>query len=419
VPYLATEEEATEEVIEETAEEEKEPVKIAFWYTAAEGDETDVVYRFHHENAELFMEANPHVEIEEFILGGTSAADYRAKVLTEAAAGYVPDMFMTWHGGSTDPLVDAGLLMPLDDIVANDPELKETVDYSKLSLAIYDGVLYGMIDTVDAIGFFYNKAILNEYNLEVPETYEDLLQVSKTLQENDVVPMALGLSANNWMGSLAWQMIFMQQNSLEKYQTDIMGNNIDYTEQPYIDAMKPSQDLALSGYYGDNVNSIGWSEMEAMFLEGKTAFLLCGTWFLNKYYDELGEDLGYMTFPSVDGNAPSYMVAASKGFALSKEAPQEAVDFLKFTYSRERQAKYAEMGVFISLVDVDYDSSVLPAIMGDINNQLANSKKTFIIWGDMLPVDINPDLFSSIQEIMAGEDIAEMMAYVQELNEGR
>ena len=408
----ATQAEATQEA------EEKDPVKLTFWYTASEGDESDVVYRFQHENVALFMEANPYVEIEEFILGG-NAKDYRAKLLTEAAAGFVPDVFMTWHGGNTQPMVDAGLLMPLDDIVAADPELKDTLKQSNLTLATYDGTLYGLVDTVDAIGYFYNKSIFESLGLTLPGTYEELLSVSETMMENDIVPMALGLSPSNWMGSLAWQMVFMQQNSLDKYQSDIVEGNIDYSEQAYIDAMKITQELALKGYYGDSINSIDGNETRAMFVDGKTAFWLSGTWALSGLYEAMGDDVGFMTFPSVDGNDPSYMIAASKGFALSKDAPQEAVDFLKFIYSKDRQSKYAEMGVFISLQNVDYDTSALPAVMSDIGEQLKNSKKTFVIWGDLLPVDMTPDLFSGIQEIMEGADVEETLNYIQELNAGR
>ena len=391
-----------------------EKVEISFWYSAAEGDENDVVYRFHQENVELFTAANPNVSIDTFVLGGASGGkDYRAKLVTEAAAGSIPDIFMTWHGKVTQPIVDAGLLMPIEEIIESDSELARTVDRSKLAMCTYDGTLYGLPDSVDAIGLFYNKAVFRENGLTVPATFDELLEVGEKLMDEGITPVGLGLNPNNWMSTIIWQLIFMQENSLATYQQDILNGDWDFTETGYVDAMETAQRLALDGYFGEFFNSISAGEAKAKFITGDSAMLVFGTWATSSLYGELGDDLGYITLPSIDGQAPSYMIAASKGYALSKDAPQAAVDFFKFIYSPERQAKYAEMGVFISPKNVAYDSSSLPGVMNEINSKLSASEKTFVIWNDFLSESIKSELFPGIQMILSGSDPAEILANVQ------
>ena len=399
----------------ESKSDSPEKVKFSFWYTAAEGDDKDVVYRFNKQNVELFMERNPNVEIETFILGGDGAVNYKTKLITEAAAGNLPDVFMTWHGSVTQPMVDADLLMPLDDVVKSDAELSKIIDYSKLSLCMYDGKLYGLVDTVDAIGFFYNKALFKQYGLEVPKTYEELLAVGKVFQDKGIIPMVLGVSPTNWMASLIWQFFFMQEQGVDRYTKDIVNGAYDLTDSAYIKAARQAQELAKLGFYGKNFNSIGAGEAKTLFTQGKSAMLLFGTWGTASIAASLGDDLGYMTLPSVNGKESAYMVAASKGWAVSKNAPKEALDFLKFIYSKERQAAYAEMGVFISTKNVPYDTTKLPPIMNDISSQLNASNYTFVIWGDFFSQSVITDLWPAMQSVLSGQDPEKLFKAVMDI----
>ena len=400
-----TEKEA--EVTPAVEEAPAEPVKFSFWYTALEGDETDVVYKWNKENVDLFMAEHPNVEIETTIIGGNGGGNYRTKLYTEIAAGNVPDFFMTWHGGNTKPMVDQGVLMSLDEVVDNDAEFKSALDYSKLALCTYDGTLYGLPDTVDVIGLFYNKAVFEENGLSVPKTYEDLLSAQEVLDSKKITTIGFGGKAG-WQTGLVWQYIFMQLNGYDRYKQDILEKQIDLTDSAYVEAMAKYRALYEAGVFGDNVLSIDPAEAKAKFLSGESAMLLQGSWALASLAAELGDNLGFMTFPSVDGKDPSYMVAASKGYALSKDAPKEAVDFMKFMYSPERQAAYAEMQVFIPTINVPYDQAKLPAVMNDINGQLNESNLTFVIWGDFLGEAFANELWSLIQGILSGEDIEEM-----------
>src|SRR5690606_41368745 len=48
--------------------------------------------------------------------------------------------------------------------------------------------------------FYYNKEIFEKYGLEIPETYDDLLEIVDVLKEHDVYPIALA-NQPKWPGA--------------------------------------------------------------------------------------------------------------------------------------------------------------------------------------------------------------------------
>jgi raffinose/stachyose/melibiose transport system substrate-binding protein len=66
----------------------------------------------------------------------------------------------------------------------------------------------------------------------------------------------------------------------------------------------------------------------------------------------LGENLGFFPFPAVDGGKGTTTDAfgGGGGFAIGKDAPDEAVDFLKNLLSIDNQRKAAATGAIIPVV---------------------------------------------------------------------
>ena len=59
------------------------------------------------------------------VLDTIPGADYQQKLQTVIDTDSAPDVFFNWGGGSITDYVDAGLLMPLDDFIEEDPQLKD------------------------------------------------------------------------------------------------------------------------------------------------------------------------------------------------------------------------------------------------------------------------------------------------------
>lgn len=51
-----------------------------------------------------------------------------------------------------------------------------------------DGRIYGIPAEIQANGIWYNKALFDQCGLEIPETYDELLNCCKVLRENGITP---------------------------------------------------------------------------------------------------------------------------------------------------------------------------------------------------------------------------------------
>jgi multiple sugar transport system substrate-binding protein len=75
---------------------------------------------------------------------------------------------------------EAGWLMPLDDVV--DPELLAKYDDAYKDVFSYDGQLLGVGPSWGGIGgLYYRSDLLEEYGIEPPETYDDIIAACDTI----------------------------------------------------------------------------------------------------------------------------------------------------------------------------------------------------------------------------------------------
>ena len=55
----------------------------------------------------------------------------------------------------------------------------------------YGGEIYGVPINQESTFFFYNERIFDEYGLTPPESFDELLDLCRTLRSNGVTPMSL------------------------------------------------------------------------------------------------------------------------------------------------------------------------------------------------------------------------------------
>ena len=115
----------------------------------------------------------------------TRATEYDAKMSLALQGGEGPDIVYTRRlpGQRTQGLIDAGLIVPLDDELDFEHFTNVTLAYIQS-----DGQTWGVPFANQIIGIFYNKGIFEEYGLEEPATWEQLMNYAQTLQDNGVTP---------------------------------------------------------------------------------------------------------------------------------------------------------------------------------------------------------------------------------------
>jgi ABC-type glycerol-3-phosphate transport system substrate-binding protein len=110
-------------------------------------------------------------------------------------------------GGSLVPLLNDGLVRPLDDLVA-----KHGSTLNENQLVKIDGKIMAIAFMANAQHFFYRSDILEQAGVDAPKTYEDVLLAAKAIRSSGIMeyPFALNTKAgwnlgeefiNMYMGS--------------------------------------------------------------------------------------------------------------------------------------------------------------------------------------------------------------------------
>lgn len=190
----ATENDAQQEQTDEASKADSagasgEKVSVVLATNWGEGD---AKYDYFYPLFEQFQEA--HKDTLDITLQTYSTEDYKTKIKTQTASGDLPDVFTYWGGGMMKDMVDAGLLLNVDDYFAVSSKVsKEQFEDGAFEYYVSgDGNAYDIpLESTRGI-FIANKALFEQYGLEYPKTYEDLVEVSEVFKANDIIPLAIG-----------------------------------------------------------------------------------------------------------------------------------------------------------------------------------------------------------------------------------
>jgi raffinose/stachyose/melibiose transport system substrate-binding protein len=310
-----------------------EPVTIEWWHiTTADPGKTDF-----QNIADAYTAAHPNVTINITVLENEA---FKTKLATQMQSGDVPDLFQSWGGGIMAAQADAGMLK---DITADIADWKDTINPGALSIYAYNGKQYGVPWDMGMIGFWYNKDLFAQAGITAPPTtWDEYLADVKALKDAGIPPLAIA-GKDEWPSMHLWTYLVLRIGGGDALQQMIQTGdwNTDACKaagQAVLDlnALNPYQPGYKSAVYNDEAAAVG---------NGKAAMELMGQWAPSVQMDQsadkqgLGDKLGWFPFPSVAGGAgaPTDGVGGGNGIAVGKDAPPEAIDFLKFFESVANQ----------------------------------------------------------------------------------
>lgn len=333
-----------------------EVVEIDFFHRWPQETKND----YFEEKVKEFEASHPNVKINTERVSNDS---YKEKIKVLVANNNMPDIFVSWSDSFALNLVSSGKIMPLDDIYADDAEWASKIIPSAIEGFTFDGVKYGVPLTIDGKAFFYNKDIFAELGLDVPKTYTELIETFKALQAAGYeTPLVDGLS-EPWVVSHFEGPIFARVIDPEVLAKDYDQNTGEFTDPGYIEGLNMFKEI--TSYMGEISLAIDHETARNMFVNGEAPMTFC-------QLAEIGMietanpnfNFGYFDFPAVEGGKGDQkaMEGAPEGFMLSKDAPPEAVEFLKFLTSE--QAAY----------DWTKANGELTAIEGGVTDENASEK---------------------------------------------
>jgi raffinose/stachyose/melibiose transport system substrate-binding protein len=328
------------------------------------------------EAARAYEAAHPGVKIEMSFLENEA---YKAKLPTILQSKDRPHIIYSWAGGVLKAQIEAGVLEDITDQVKG---YGDTITPAALAAFTRDGHVYGLPMALSQVGFLYNKDLMAKANVDPAKikTWDDLLAAVKALKAAGVTPIVVG-GADKWPLHFYWTHLAVRIGGKPAFEAALRGENGGFegeTFQKAGEAFKQLVDLQpfQNGFLGfKNPQAVGY------FGDGKAAMTLAISTVYNLQRalaaDKVGlgdDKIGWFDFPVVAGGkgAPSDTLGGITGWLITKDAPKEATDFLKYFISRDVQTRLAA-GNFLVPVVKGAEAGLNNSFMKQIADNLAKS----------------------------------------------
>ena len=396
---MAAEPEGEEEVVLQVMVFESPALTAEFWDQAIE---------------DTLAQLPDHISVEK-ITSPSLDRDAFAKQLQ--ATDQFPDILMAV---TISDFAEAGLLTPFDDEWMQENFI--VPDGSKV-----DGLAYSPPVGAQVIPFvFYNKDIFEEVGVEVPTTYAEFVEVSQAIKDAGHTPILM-CGAEPWCGSFPMVALFS---------ADVFGDDPDwmkkrkagevsFSDPESVAAFQKFQDLVNDGLIDEGGLGTDFATANQAFYDGEAAMYLQGSWFVGYMEPEVSDRTGVFLIPQDDGDVyvPIYVGGGVRVSGIT-EHPEEAMEFgkaLELTYTQPlivADALYPMVkGKTIDDWDVEVSDLYTESYEGYVTNEDAQKVSTFT-WSnndDDVIGGMKEEIYSSIQNVFLGADVAEEMARLDQL----
>jgi raffinose/stachyose/melibiose transport system substrate-binding protein len=337
------------------------PAAIALWDKIGEDYEADhkgVTIEFQYLENEAFKAKLPTM---------LQSADSR------------PDLFYSWGGGVMVAQDQAGFLKNITADVADVEShlLPTAVDAFKV-----DGKVVGVPWDIGGVVFFYNKQLFNKAGVKAEDikTWDDFLAAVKKIKVAGITPIVVG-GGEKWPIHFYYAYLVMRIGGEQALVDAKAGKDGGFKGPTWVKAGELLRDLAKLEPFQPGYLQTSQAQSAQIFGDGKAAIDLMGEWLLGMQGPSstsgkgLPEsDIGIMSFPAVQGGKgkATDMLGGVHAWLVTKTAPPEAVDFLKF-FSQEKYAKDAAEAAAYIPVYKGTEQYVKDPVMREIAEDIAKS----------------------------------------------
>jgi raffinose/stachyose/melibiose transport system substrate-binding protein len=365
-------------------------------------DTTDPLKSGWQNLANQYMASHPNVTIKITIVSNDA---FKTKLNTQMQAGTPPDLFQSWGGGVMQQYAQAGLLQ---DITAQTQDVAGNFTPAVLNLYTVNGKRYGIPWDAGAVGFWYNKTMFQQAGItdvppaSQPPSWDQFTGWIKKLQAKGITPIALG-AKDQWPGAFWWEYFATRIGGQAEFNKAYGHQGGSFTDSTFVQAGQYLQQLVALHPFQNGFLGSSYGDEQALMGNGKAAMELMGQWApsndaANATNKQLPAPFGYFSFPMIPGGAgqPTDVLGGGNGFAVGKNAPPEAVDFLKFLTQADNLAPLGAKGALLppvpaaqsSITDANsqavlsqlksatyyqlyYDQFMSPAVGNTVNQQTA------------------------------------------------
>ena len=270
----------------------------------------------------------------------------------------------------------------------NDTGLANAVPQSIQQLTEREAKQYVLPAAFDWTGVYYNKSVFAQYQLQPPQSWDDLVGLCNTLLSNSEVPFALageGITLRLW-----FDMLLVRVGGREFYQ-DLINGRVSYEDARVQEAVSRWQALIDQGCFVENPSL--YDDQRAlqqlvrsdngMLGRVKAAMMLADAFTFTQMPQKFRDEMDFFPFPNISPDIAQTELVAITGYVLPAKAAHSAaaLDFLKFMASKESQEVFTQ------------DAFVSSALLAPVRN-------------DIDPAKLTLDMQKAIKQVSESESVA-------------
>ncbi|TPR56879.1 ABC transporter substrate-binding protein [Enterococcus sp. OL5] len=376
-----------------------------------------------------FDEKYPDIEIDWWRTAELS--DYQKKLQVALAGGEGPDVFGVQVGSMLEQY--SRFAQPMDELADKYMDgWKDKIAENVLNqTTTSDGTLAAMpVLTTSMEYYLYNKTLLEENGItKLPETYEELISVSKQLQDKGLVSMAMG-AKDIWhdvdffvylANQFAPGKIYEAQEGKAKFTDESFVKTMEAWKSMFDD--KVFQDGALgTGTYPD--------ARDNYFYARKSAFFPTGSWHVSVVIpnDETkgtaveNDELGMASFPQVGPekalatNGVDFAMCVNKT-SKNTEAAMKFVDFMTLGDGQQIWVNTLQGTPVNSEIKIELPSDASETAKESVAN-IEQENKDSKYDRKLKYAELEEALGVAMQDVISGKDISTVLKTVEQTNAG-
>ena len=309
-------------------------------------------------NAE-FEKKYPNITIKR---NSQSFSDLKTTLKLALSGNNPPDVVQANQGyPDMGAFVSGGMLAPLDDYSSLygwahyfPSNLLALNTFSSDGKHWQTGNLYGVSNTGEFVGVYYNKKILSSLGVDAPKTLDDLTADLAKAKAAGVEPMAYG-DLEKVRGIQLYGVVQAATAGAKAVQDLVAGKAGAWTDTANVDAAATIQSWAQKGYLPADANGVSQDAAVADFGKGKAAFIIDGTWDMSTIGSALGQsNAGMVALTPAGASAPVTQGGEGLAWAMTSKSahPNAAAAYIDFISGRDSAQ---------TMIDANSLPTVLPA----------------------------------------------------------
>ena len=250
----------------------------------------------------------------------------------------------------------------------------------------FDGNVYAVPWTAQMFGIFVNPAIMEEVGVEMPETWDELIEMAPAINDAGYIPLAWGNSAMNVCPDFVLPLI--TQYGGDVYALDDLSDpDVSWDSEAVVNALALLQDLAENNVFMPGINGVSEAQGAQIWYQGRAAMFYGGSWYPgiigNEAPEELAESYYVAKNPALTADGVHWSGNGSgEGWVVKADSPNTelALEFVQYVLSPEIYAQHITATQNMPSMDAGLDF-VENEVVQEMTSWLSTDGANHILFG--------------------------------------